>query len=264
MVRFTGDDDLTTLELDGATAQGARFRLTDLTGARFDQSWLNDTVMRGADLRGADLDGWIDGLRVNGVEVAPLVEAELNRLFPGRENRRSGDPAEFLRSYDAAQAQWAAVVERATAMPELQDAHVDGEWSLSQTLRHLVLATDGWLRYGLLRLPEPFCPFGVLFTEWQERAGDIGVDVAATPSWDEVLAVRADRVAQVRAFLARMTPETMAEPAPGLPPWAEEDAGDRRRDLTVGRCLGVIGNEEWEHLRYAVRDLDALSAEGAP
>jgi len=31
-------------------------------------------------------------LRVNGVDVAPLVEAELNRRFPGRADRRTGDP----------------------------------------------------------------------------------------------------------------------------------------------------------------------------
>ena len=40
------------------------------------------------------------------------------------------------------------------------DAHVEDEWSLAQTLRHLVLATDAWLRGGVLRLEQPFHEIG--------------------------------------------------------------------------------------------------------
>ncbi|WP_425954769.1 DinB family protein [Xylanimonas sp. McL0601] len=254
MVQFTADDDL----------RGARFRLANLTGARFDQSYLTGVLMRGVDLSGADIDGDIRGLVLNGVEVAPLVEAELNRRLPGREWRRSLDPAEQLQAFDAAQREWAAAIARATARPELRDAHVDGEWSISQTLRHLVMATDGWLRHGVQRMPDAFSPIGVPFTEWEDRAAELGMDPTATPSWDEVLAERADRVAQVRDFLAAATPEEFAAPAPGLPPWHEDSPEEYRRRMTVGRCLGVIGNEEWEHLRYAVRDLDTIEAGTAP
>jgi hypothetical protein len=35
-------------------------------------------------------------------------------------------------------------------------------------------------------------------------------------------------------------------------PWAPE------HEVTVLGCLRVILNEEWEHHRYAVRDLDAI------
>ena len=28
--------------------------------------------------------------------------------------------------------------------------------------------------------------------------------------------------------------------------------------MSVGKCLRTILSEEWEHLRYALRDLDAL------
>jgi hypothetical protein len=37
-------------------------------------------------------------------------------------------------------------------------------------------------------------------------------------------------------------------------PWAPEHA------VTVRSCLHTILNEEWEHLRYAIRDLDAIEA----
>ncbi|MDG4767989.1 hypothetical protein O7632_28425 [Solwaraspora sp. WMMD406] len=65
-----------------------RFVDRDLRGARFDRSTLAGAVMRGVDVRGLDIDApWLaDGaLLVNGVDVVPFVEAELDRRFPGRE-----------------------------------------------------------------------------------------------------------------------------------------------------------------------------------
>ena len=57
--------------------------------------------MRGVVLVDADLDGEMEGLRIWGVEVAPLVEAELDRRHPERvalhrdraAERRTGGPA---------------------------------------------------------------------------------------------------------------------------------------------------------------------------
>jgi hypothetical protein len=48
-------------------------------------------------------------VRVNGVDVIPLVEAELNRRFPGRADRRAED-------LDGLRAAW-ATLERVAAMP---------------------------------------------------------------------------------------------------------------------------------------------------
>jgi len=44
---------------------------------------------------------------------------------------------------------------------------------------------------------------------------------------------------------------------------ARENPHDPGRPETVRSCLHVILTEEWEHLRYAVRDLDAIEAERA-
>src|SRR4029450_4980474 len=87
MATFSRSDDL----------QGAKFVDANLCGARFVRSDLSGVVMRAVDVQGADIDApWLlDGessLRVNGVDVAPLVEAELNRRFPGRVDRRAKDP----------------------------------------------------------------------------------------------------------------------------------------------------------------------------
>jgi hypothetical protein len=44
---------------------------------------------------------------------------------------------------------------------------------------------------------------------------------------------------------------------------ARKNPHDPERQDTTRSCLHVILNEEWEHLRYAVRDLDAIEAEPA-
>ena len=74
----------------------------------------------------------------------------------------------------------------------------------------------------------------------------------ATPSYSEVLEVRAGRVAMVRDFLAAVTPDELAatRPNPHDPAYQE----------TTLSCLHTILEEEWEHHRYAVRDLDAIEA----
>lgn len=84
MATFTRSDDL----------QGATFVGADLRRARFVGADLSGVVMRGVDVQGADIDApWLldgDGfLRVNGIDVTPFVEAELNRRFPGRAERRA-------------------------------------------------------------------------------------------------------------------------------------------------------------------------------
>lgn len=72
------------LEFVGADMAGARFTDVNLAGAVIRESSLAGARLRGALLMEADIDGVITGLRINGVEVAPLVEAELDRRHPGR------------------------------------------------------------------------------------------------------------------------------------------------------------------------------------
>jgi hypothetical protein len=254
MTRYTADDDLRAAEFVEADLTGARFRFVQLEGAAFDQSYLPRVVMRGVDLTDADIDGQVRGLKVNGVEVLPLIEAELNRRHPGRERARSQVLAEQRESFEAAMRTWSATLDRAAAMPAgTVDQQVDGEWSLAQTLRHLVFAVDGWVRHGMQGLDGAFSPIGLPFSEYDDEARALGVDVAATPSYQEVLAVYADRMAQVRARYDSLTQDEFEAPARRLPPWEPET-----RVLPVWRCHGVIVNEAWEHHRFAERDLDEL------
>lgn len=242
---------------DRLDLRGALLVEADLRGARLIRSDLSGVVMRGVDVDGADVDApWLlDGgsLLVNGVDVAPYVDAELDRRYPGRSLRRAADPAGLRAAWAAVEATWAATLDRVAALPAgTVDVQVDGEWSFAQTVRHLVMATDTWLRGAVLGVERPYHPVGQPNAEYAEDGHDPSVFADGTPAWDEVLAVRAERVAMVREHLARLTPADLAATRPN--PWAPE-----HRE-TVLSCLHTILEEEWEHHRYAVRDLDAIAA----
>ena len=248
MATFTQSDDL----------RGAAFVDADLHDARFVRANLSGVVMRAVDVSGADIDApWLSeddtSLRVNGVSVGPLVEAELNRRFPGRAARRAADPDGLRAAWAALERTWAATLGRAAAMPAgTVDVSVDGEWSLAQTLRHLVMATDTWLGRAILGIEPPFHPIGQPNAEYETDGLDMSVFAAATPSYAEVLEVRAGHVGRVRDFLAALTPDVLAETHQN--PWAPD------YPETTLSCLHVILHEEWEHHRFAVRDLDAIAA----
>ena len=147
MIAFTRSDELREAEFVG----------TDLSGARFVGANLSGVVMRGVDVQGAGIGApWLleEGggfLLVNGVNVAPFVEAELNRRFPGRAGRRAGDPQGLRAAWAAVERAWAAALDRAAAMPAgTVGVPVGGEWSFARTLRHLVLAAGAWLGRAVL------------------------------------------------------------------------------------------------------------------
>ena len=79
---------------------GARFRDVDLTNARFHLVDLTEVMIRGAALVDVDVSGEIENLRVNGVDVVPLVEAELNRRYPDRVKMRPTDADGFREAWD--------------------------------------------------------------------------------------------------------------------------------------------------------------------
>lgn len=248
MAVFTRSDQL----------RGAEFVETDLRGATFRRADLSGVVMRGVDVQGADIEApWLldasGSLRVNGVDVAPLVDAELNRRFAGRAARRAGDPEGLRTAWAALEQSWAGTLARVAAMPAgTVDISIGGEWSFAQTLRHLIMATDVWLRGAVLGFDKPYHPIGQPHAEYETDGEDMSVFSAGTPAYAEVLQVRAERVAMVREFLATVTSDELT--VPRLNPW------DRTHPETTLSCLHVILEEEWEHHRYALRDLDAIEA----
>lgn len=250
MATFTRSDDL----------QGAEFVDADLRGARFVRADLSGVVMREATVDGADIDApWLsDGefFRVNGVDVIPLVEAELNRRFPGRADRRAADPAGLRAAWATLERTWATTLERVAAMPAgTVDVSVAGEWSFAQTLRHLVLATDAWLGRAVLEIEQPFHPLGQAGPGAEDDGLDMSMFITGTPRYTDVIDVRAGRVAMVRDFLSTVTAAELAT--------ARKNPWDPEYPETTLACLHVILEEEWEHHRYAVRDLDTIEAQPA-
>ena len=248
MTTFTGSDDL----------HGAEFLDTNLRGARFVRADLSGVVMRAVDVAGADIEApWLcDGessLRVNGVDVVPLVEAELNRRSPGRAQRRAADPDGLRAAWAALERTWADTLDRVAATPAgTVDVSVDGEWSFAQTLRHLVMATDTWLGKAILEREHPYHRLGQPNVEYETDGNDMSVFATDQPSYAEVIDARNDRVAMVRDFLATVTADdlTATRRNPHAPDHPE----------TILSCLHTILDEEWEHHRYAVRDLDTIEA----
>jgi hypothetical protein len=145
------DTDLSGAQLRSVDLSHARFRNLDLTGAQ----------MRGVELVNIDIDGLIENVIINGVDVAPLIDAELNKRYPLRAKMRPTDPAGFREAWDVLERLWAETVDRARRLPpDLLHESVDDEWSFIETLRHLVFATDAWLRRGVLGDPIPLGPPG--------------------------------------------------------------------------------------------------------
>ena len=258
MATFTRPDDLQGAEFVDVSLEGAQFVDANLQKARFRRADLSGVVMRAVAVQNADIDapGLSEDesfLRINGVDVIPLVEAELNRRFPGRADRHATDPDGLRAAWAALERTWAATLDRVAAMPAgTVDVSVDGEWSFAQTLRHLIMATDTWLGRAILGIEQPFHPIGQPNAEYETDGNDMSVFAANTPSYADVLEVRAAHVAMVRDFLATVTSDDLT--AIRKHAWAPEYS------VTVLYCLHVILREEWEHHRYAVRDLDVIDA----
>ncbi len=242
MIPSQGSDFRGT-RLDDADFSAARLHGPNFEGTRITDGWL----------RNADISGYIEGLRVNGVEVAPLVGAELDRRFPERMKLRAADPQGLADAWAMIEEVWATTVARARTLPEpLLSERIDDDWSFVETLRHLICATDGWLFRMVRRVPRPYHPWGLAGSFLIDPAG-LGLEYRATPSLNRVLGVRRERMDAVKETMAALTSEELKRVC--VPP---KTPGHPTEPRSVLACLHVILEEEWEHSRYANRDLDIL------
>ena len=250
------DVDLGGSRFEHIDLRGAEFRAVKMVGTRFRGVKMDRVVMRGIELADVDIHGEIGKLFINGVDVGVLVNAELNRRHPERVKMRPTDAAGFEEAWDIIERLWAETVEHARQLgPASLHERVDDEWSFIETLRHLVFATDSWVRRAILGIPSPWDPLDL---PWDEMPNTPGVprDRDVRPSLEAVLELRRDRMATVREVISSLTVETLdsaTEPVsgPGWPkPWS----------YPLRECLLCILNEEWEHRLYAERDLAVLAA----
>lgn len=248
--------DLKDAQLREVTFRGASFRMVDLSSVDMREIMMSGVKIRGALLSDVEISGRVEHLQVNGVDVMPFVEAELDRRYPERTRMQPNDAAGFREAWDILERLWAQTVERARSLPEeLLHERVDGEWSFIETLRHLVFATDAWVRRAILGDAAPWDPLDLPHDEMPDEPS-VPRDLEARPPLDHVLELRADRMTTVRRVLAELTDEKLAEMTePVLEPGYPEP-----ESFPVRRCLLAILNEEWMHRLYAERDLDALTA----
>ncbi|MHA3835178.1 DinB family protein [Terrabacter sp. AAH1] len=259
-------EDRTGTKFERVRLTGASFEDVHLDGARFHDVVLTGATLRQVDLRGlrardvwledVDITGDIGNLRINGVDVAPFVEAELDRLQPDRPKMRPTDAQGFRDAWDILERLWGETVEHArTFTADQLHEGVDGEWSFIETLRHLVFATDAWVCRALLGDPEPWDALDLPHDEMPDSP-PVPRDRDARPTLDEVLDVRARRMGTVRRVVDGLTDEALdgtTEPVtePGYP---------EPEPYAVRSVLRIVLSEEWLHRQYAERDLAVIAA----
>ncbi|MGH8995198.1 MAG: DinB family protein [Acidimicrobiales bacterium] len=178
--------------------RSVRLADADFSGARLHAPIFEGTKITDGWFLNADISGDIEGLRVNGVKIAPFVEAELIRRFPDRAKLHATDPRGLVEAWAMIEDRWSDTVERAGALPEpTLHEQVDDEWSFVETLRHLVCATDTWLLRMVRYESRPLHPWGVAGS-WLTDPRGIGLEPDAVPSLDDVLEVRRGRMDAVR------------------------------------------------------------------
>ena len=247
--------DLTGSEFERADLSGSRFSSVILNRAVIVHSDLRQVVMRGVEIADTTIDGDIANLVVNGVDVVPLVEAELDRRHPDRPKFRPSTADGFRAAWDLNERLWAATVDRARKLdPELLHESVNGEWSFIQTLRHLAFASESWVGRCLLGDPSPWHQLSLPWDQMEPREGVPG-DRDARPSLTDALTLRSDAMALVRRVVDDLTDDRLGERTAPLvgPGWPDEG-----ETFPVRECLLIVLNEEWHHRQYAERDLAVL------
>lgn len=258
MAEFT-DQDLSDSVFERVDLMRSTFRQVDLSDAELRGTLLHRARLRGVEMVDAEITGEVYRLTVNGVDVTEFVESELDRRHPQRTLMRPTDADGFRRAWDVLEELWDATVARARRLdPALLHQSVDGEWSFIETLRHLVYATDAWVRRVIFGDPAPWHPLDLPWDEAPDAPGTPR-DRTVRPTLDEVLALRRDRRDGVRRFLAELDEAGLAAhttpvDAPGWPP---------PESFAVRECLSIVLSEEWEHRCYAERDLALLEARGS-
>lgn len=245
---FDRDAKLAGATFRHADLRAATFRSCDLRQVRIIDSWLEDV----------SLSGDIGNVVINDVDVTAYVEAELERRHPERAQLKAMKTANDYRAvWSTIELLWSGTVARAERLPEAaRHERVDDEWSFVETMRHLVFATDAWASRTILDEPMPYHRLGLTHSPYPAAdAAALGIDLAADPSFTEVMRARADRQAVVRGIVDGLTDAELDRictraPAPGYP----------EKPNSVGACLRVVMYEECEHHRYATRDLTVLEA----
>lgn len=232
-------------EFEGRDLSGAVFWGVDLSGARFRDVDLTGVRISHARVKNVEIDAQVEHVTINGVDVTDFVN-ERDPWYPLRAAVQASDPPSMRAAWATLDGAWTATIEGARRLTDDQlHQSVGGEWSFVETLRHLIFAMDKWFTVPIAG--GEFHRFGLPNTGSKDF-GWPGLDPDAAPSLDEVLAVRADRSARLRAYLESVTDEDLTRHVEVL----------ENGDSPISDCIFTVFEEEFEHNRYATRDLAHL------
>jgi DinB superfamily/Pentapeptide repeats (8 copies) len=227
--------DLSGAEFWGVELRGATFRDVDLTDAKLTRVFLVNV----------DIDALVDRVVINGVDITDFVN-ERDPWYPLRALIRATDPAGMRTALIALDEVWAATIARASELPEDKlHQSVNGEFSLVETLRHLVFAIDKWFTVPLVG--GTFHPIG-LPNRGSANFPWPGLDRHASPTFAEAVEARAERLSRLRTYLETLAPADLTNSVEIL----------ENGENPVQECLFTVFDEEFAHNRYASRDLALL------
>jgi hypothetical protein len=221
-----------------------RMRDVNLAGAKLHASWHNVTITGGP----------IDGMTVNGIEIAPLIAAEIDRRYPERTKLSPSDPAGFAEALALVESRWQETIARGRELGEdATHQRVDDEWSFVETLRHMLFVIDAWVSRVVLGADD-FHRLALPPTFIRGDLSTFGMEIGASPTLDETIAAYESRLSTLRGVVEKLTPEELTRDCspkgPGFPP--------EGIPATVIAALHTVLNEAWFHNRFANRDLDTI------
>lgn len=232
------DRDLSESVFWGVNLRKGTFRDADFSGSTFFHT----------EWRDVSIDGVIDRLVVNGVDVTSYVNQN-DAWYPLRIQLSPESVEDMRATWEVLCREWERLFDRLSEMqPQAATTSVNGEWSLRDTLRHLMFAMDKWFTWPILgeRL---FTPIGL--PNSGSKDGDWpGLDRDADPDFASVMEVRKVKAAVFTKYLSSLDLEQL--PAEVVVP--------ENGTVPALMCFHVVFEEEFEHLRYATRDLSILTS----
>ena len=232
------DKDMSDAVFWGVHLNRATFRDVDFTGVRTHHVFLNDV----------EIDGFIDGLVINGVDVTDFVNQH-DPWQPLRGMLLPTTASQVAAAWHALSTAWDETIEQATTLaPNHLEESVNGEWSFLDTLRHLVFVSDKWIldplsgaQWRSIGLPNT----GSRDFPWP------GIDRTYQPTLEDVLAVRRSQGDAIAQLVGELKDDDLEVSVVIV----------ENGQATALDCWHTLLEEEFEHRRYALRDLAALQPE---
>ena len=226
------DRDLSESSFWGVQLHRATFRDTDFSDSSFFHVFL----------RNVSIDGEINNLVINGVDVTEYVNQH-DRWWPLRNNLAPDTKEGIVESWRALSKEWSKLLGLvSTVGPSVVNQSVNGEWTLKQTLRHLIFAMDKWFMLPILGA-HSFSAIGLPNSSSQARPWP-GLDLNQDPDFEEVIATRSDQHKKFGDFIS----------ATHLDDLTATVSVEENGNVPALMCLHVVLEEEFEHLRYMIRD----------